>query len=68
MLDTVILLRTDDVLARTALSRTRLFELVREGRFPRPRKLAGSNVNIWSSAEVSDWIQQQIAQKESSHA
>lgn len=58
--DNTILLREPEVLRRTALSRTRLFELVRNHRFPRPTKLAGSRVNVWSSTEVGAWIQQQL--------
>lgn len=56
-----ILIREPEVLRRTALSRTRLFELVRDQRFPAPIKLAGANVNAWSSTEVGGWIVQQLS-------
>jgi predicted DNA-binding transcriptional regulator AlpA len=59
----VILLRTEAVLERTALSRSRLYELLRAGSFPAPRKLANSNTNIWSDAEVAAWIQQQLGKE-----
>ncbi len=54
------LIRLDAVLHRTALSRTRVYELVRTGRFPRPLKLAGSRTNAWVASEVDDWIVHQI--------
>jgi len=53
--DTIRLLRTDEVLKRTALSRTRLFELLRAGLFPVPSKLPGSNINVWSVTSVDSW-------------
>ena len=54
------LLRLPAVLARTALSRSRLYELVKTGRFPRPVKLAESSTNVWPADAVSAWIAGQI--------
>lgn len=51
----VHLIRTGEVLKRTGLSRTRLFELKRAGLFPAPSKLPGSVINVWSSADVDSW-------------
>ena len=53
-------LRLPAVLERTALSRTRLFELVKAGQFPAPAKLANSRVNIWASSDVDGWIRHQF--------
>lgn len=53
--DGIRLIRTGEVLKRTGLSRTRLFELKRAGRFPAPSKLPGSNVNVWSATSVDTW-------------
>lgn len=53
--DNIQLIRTHQVLKRTSLSRTRLFELLRAGRFPAPSKLPGSNINVWSSADVDSF-------------
>lgn len=60
MADHITLLRLGAVLERTALSRTKLFELVRAGGFPAPAKLAGSIVNVWSSVDVDAWVRQQL--------
>ncbi|CAM5377320.1 prophage regulatory protein [Aquamicrobium terrae] len=57
---TPTLLRLPAVLARTALSRSRLYELIRAGRFPAPVKLAESSINVWSADAVSAWIAGQI--------
>jgi len=54
------LLRLPAVLSRTALSRSRLYELVKTGRFPAPAKLADSSINVWSADAVSAWIAGQI--------
>ena len=51
----VHLIRTGEVLKRTGVSRTRLFELKRAGLFPAPSKLPGSVINVWSSADVDSW-------------
>ena len=53
--DNIQLIRTHQVLKRTSLSRTRLFELLRAGRFPAPSKLPGSNINVWSATDVAAW-------------
>ena len=47
------LLRMGDVLARTGLKQTKLRRMVREGEFPRPRKLGG--VVVWKTSEVDAW-------------
>lgn len=60
MNDCPTLIRLPAVLARTALSRSRLYELVRTGRFPRPVKLADSSINVWAADAVSAWIAGQI--------
>lgn len=58
------LLRLPAVLERTALSRTKLYELVDAGRFPRPFKLAGTRTNVWPASAVARWIDLQIPRAE----
>lgn len=53
----VDLLRMDEVLRRTGLSRSTVYRLVREGRFPRPCKLSIQTV-AFRSDEVAAWIDQ----------
>jgi len=57
------LLRLQAVMGRTGLSRSRLYELLGEGNFPRPVKLSG-RLNAWPDNEVNAWIQARIAERE----
>ena len=57
------LIRLPAVLGSTGLSRTALFKLRREGRFPSPVAIGGRAV-AWSSAEVSAWIAARIAARD----
>ena len=58
------LIRLPDVMARTALSRTAIYDLMAKQRFPRPVKLGG-NLNAWPIAEIDGWIESRIAERES---
>jgi prophage regulatory protein len=49
------ILRVDQVMARTALSRTTLWRLERRGAFPARRQLSPGTVG-WIEAEVEAWI------------
>ena len=49
------LLRINDVVALTTLSRSCLNLWVAQGRFPRPIALS-NNVKVWRTSDVSDWI------------
>ena len=49
------ILRVDQVMARTALSRTTLWRLERRGAFPERRQLSPGAVG-WVEAEVEEWI------------
>lgn len=50
-----VLLRRPEVSARTGLSRTTIYRLVREGRFPAPRQLGPRSV-AWLEAELTAWV------------
>lgn len=47
--------RIASVCARTGLSRSSLYRLIRAGEFPAPVPLAG-RTRAWSSVSVDDWI------------
>lgn len=47
--------RIASVCARTGLSRSALYRLIRSGQFPAPFPLAG-RTRAWDSAAVDDWI------------
>lgn len=49
------LLRIDAVAARLGLSRSQVWRMVTEGRFPKPRRLSTRAV-AWLEPEVSAWI------------
>ena len=49
------LLRVRDVCERTGLSRSGLYRLVAEGRFPRQRRIS-HKIARWNSLEVDEWI------------
>ncbi len=56
------LLRLPAVKERTGLSRSRIYELLDVGNFPRPVKLSG-RINAWPDNEVDDWIADRIADR-----
>jgi prophage regulatory protein len=50
------LLRLKAVLARCGISRSTLYRLVAEKRFPAPRKIDGAHIVVWLSSEIDEWI------------
>lgn len=52
-------LRLPAVQARTGLSRSGIYQLVRRGEFPLPIKL-GRRASAWLESEVSAWIEARI--------
>lgn len=63
------LIRLPEVLARTGLSRSRLYEAVAARTFPRPAKLGpAARAVAWSSDEVDQWISTRLSERESAVA
>jgi prophage regulatory protein len=60
---TQTLLRRPDVQARTGLSRSRLYELMDAGDFPKPVPLS-QRARAWVEAEVQAWIVARIAERD----
>ena len=50
------IIRRKEVLRLVGLGKTRLHELIREGRFPEPVSLTGGRAVGWWEAEVVEWI------------
>lgn len=48
-------LRISDVVARTALSRSHIYNLIGRDQFPAPRRL-GTRCSRWIESEVDAWI------------
>ena len=54
------LLRLPDVMARTGLSRSSLYMMLEQGKFPKPVKI-GERINAWPDHEIATWIDERIA-------
>lgn len=50
-----------EVLAVAAVSKGTVYRLMREGRFPKQRKLAGTRKSVWIEDEVQDWLKKAVA-------
>lgn len=61
------LLRLRDVCSATGLSRSAIYRLVRDGRFPQPVRLT-SQVSAFSSKEIQGWIDSRIAERDAAVA
>lgn len=57
------LLRLPQVIERTALRRSTIYEMMRAGTFPKPVKL-NLRSNGWLETEISDWLDSRIAERE----
>lgn len=60
-----VLLRRPDVQQRTGLSRSSLYNLIKEGRFPRPVQISDRSV-AWVSDDIDRWINTQIKNDQTS--
>lgn len=54
-----VLLRRKQVQARTGLSRSMIYQYIKEGIFPKPVPLGARAVG-WIESEVSEWIVERI--------
>lgn len=57
------LVRLPEIMARTSLSRSTIYTMMGEGRFPRPVKL-NLRSNGWIESEVNAWLDSRIADRE----
>lgn len=57
------LLRLPQVIERTALRRSTIYEMMQAGSFPKPVKL-NLRSNGWIESEISDWVSTRIAERE----
>jgi prophage regulatory protein len=55
------LLKMNDVVDKTCLSRSFLYDLIKKGQFPKPCKLA-VRASAWVETEVDEWVQSQAWQ------
>ena len=66
-MSTQTFLRRREVIQRTGLSQSRLYEEIAEGRFPKPVPI-GARAVAWVGAEVAEWQEQRIAVRDSQAA
>ncbi|NCN43843.1 MAG: hypothetical protein CO158_10725 [Piscirickettsiaceae bacterium CG_4_9_14_3_um_filter_43_564] len=53
------LLKIDEVAKITKQSKTNIYTLARNGKFPPPRKLT-ANSSVWLESEIVEWINQRL--------
>jgi prophage regulatory protein len=54
------LLRIREVLERYPVSHSQLYNLIAEGRFPKPVHPGGGHGAFWIESEINEWIQEEI--------
>ena len=58
-------LRINQVITTTGLSRSYIYQLCKEGRFPKPVSLVPGGTSVaWVATEVDDWILGRIAERD----
>lgn len=55
-----VIWRLPTVKAVTGLGRTKIYSLMKEGKFPKGRRIAGAQVTGWDSLEVEAWVAAQL--------
>ena len=58
------LLRLPDVIERTSLRRSTIYDLMEKGAFPRPVKISGARSNAWIADEIQAYVEARIAERE----
>jgi len=58
------LLRLPQVIERTSLKRSTIYDLMEKRSFPRPIKISGARQNAWIESEVDDYVAARIAERE----
>ena len=59
--DPIVFLRLPDVIARTGLPRSSLYDLIAKGQFPAPVRLSVGRV-AWDESAVTAWQRDRLAQ------
>jgi prophage regulatory protein len=55
-----VIWRLPNVKAATGLGRTKIYNLIKEGRFPKGVRIAGAHAVGWDSAAVQAWVAAQL--------
>lgn len=65
-MDTEKLLRLPAVIERVGLKRSKIYEQIQSGKFPKPVPLGAARA--WPSTEISAWIEARKAEREAEAA
>ena len=57
----VKLLRLPAVMEMTGISRSSVYRLVQENKFPKPVPVTVPNMTVWPSDKIDQWVQDQLA-------
>tara|TARA_B110000091_G_C13730554_1_gene438853 strand:- start:543 stop:725 length:183 start_codon:yes stop_codon:yes gene_type:complete len=57
------LIKLKEVIEKTSLGRSTIYELMTDGRFPKQVSLGAKSV-AWLESEVDDWIMERIGERE----
>jgi len=58
------LIKIDKVMDLTSIGRTKIYELIKGGEFPKQIDI-GSRSSVWSETQVLDWIRVKVEQNQS---
>lgn len=58
------LIRLPEVIQRTSLGRSTIYDLMEKGAFPRPVKISGARSNAWITSEIDAYVEARIADRE----
>lgn len=61
------LIKLDQVIQQTALSRSQIYVMMNRGEFPKPAKVS-ARLNAWAEPEIQDWCIARLAQRDASAA
>lgn len=59
----MIMLRLNDVIKKTGLSRSSIYKYVASGKFPKPVHL-GERTVAWVESEIDDWLLTKMKERE----
>ena len=58
-----VLITLESVIERTTISKSRIYDAIRKGAFPRPVPV-GERRRAWIESEIEDWIDARVAERD----
>ena len=58
------LLRIKDVVKKTTIGKSTIWQWVEEEKFPKPIKLS-ERISVWKDSDIDEWIESKINQRNS---